>query len=486
MEGSPTQDVLLYRNGIFTGIEKGLPDSILTKLSHRRRVFLVGRSQRIDSTMIDDPGFMYDDDGVLGILSGFVPRVSRDLVEAGYKLQVKDESDVNSPERSWDAFNGADAHTLSLLRNLDREPRGQILISSRIDQIKAIVLINRFFRGRIAVVCENRSEAYRITARLRSFIKGPIPIITKHFVASHTRLEVGTVDCIDFYFRDVVIFARAAQVQGSRTLGNLYRRLKRQRIYGLTSDRERLSPRQHFFLEGLIGPVLGQLGGTRKRCREVALCLANWRCKDHEYGPFGLAWKRDAIWHNAERNESVASIARALVDGVQQSLWEAGIFLESMSKTIAAGHPRKVAILVESPEHAKELIQRLPGWRIMTSHGKTSSMTSDSPGLLSRTGRADPIRELDRTIITIIEFRSLERLALDVLIRADGTPWPLSLPIISDRKQGEERGPLVMIDFHDSFDSVALEATRDRLKTYSDQGWKLMGNQGSFRHSRLE
>jgi hypothetical protein len=200
MEESPTQHVLLHRNGIITCVEKGLPDWILRKLSRPRRVFLVARSQQIESTMIDDDGYAYDDDGFLGILSGFVPRVSRELVEAGYKVEVKDAFEFYSPEESSDAFNGVDSQTLSLLRNLDREPRGQILISSRIDQIKAIVLIYRFFQGRIAVVCENRSEAHRITARLRSIISEPIAIIVKHFVASHTRLEVGTVDCIDFLF----------------------------------------------------------------------------------------------------------------------------------------------------------------------------------------------------------------------------------------------------------------------------------------------
>jgi hypothetical protein len=485
MEAPHTQDVLLHRNGIITCVEKGVPDWILTKLSRPRRVFLVARSQQIESTSIDDQGYGYDDDGFLGILSGFVPRVSRELIEAGFTVQLKDESDVNSPERSWDAFNGADAHTVSLLQNLDREPRGQILISSRVDQIKAIVLVYRFFQGRIAVVCENRSEAHRITARLRSIISEPIAIIIKQFVASHTRLEVGTVDCIDFYFRDVVIFARAAQVQGSRTLENMLR-LERQRIYGLTLDCERLSPRQEFFLEGLTGPVLGQLGGARKRRRDVAIYLANWRCRDHEYGPFGLAWKRSAIWHNSERNESIASIARALVDGDESPLWVAGVFLQSSRKTGGAGHPQRVAILVESPEHAAALIRRLPGWRVMTSQVKTSALNTDPPDSLSRTGSAEPVSEFDRTIITTVALRSLERLDVNVLIRAEGTPWPSSLPMISDCKRVEERAHLVVIDFHDSFDMVARDATSDRLKSYADQGWKLIGNQGSFKHPRLE
>jgi hypothetical protein len=81
MEESPTQDVLLHRNGIITCVEKGLPGWILTKLSRPRRVFLVGSNQRIESTTIDDHGYAYDDDGFLGILSGFVPRVSRELIQ---------------------------------------------------------------------------------------------------------------------------------------------------------------------------------------------------------------------------------------------------------------------------------------------------------------------------------------------------------------------------------------------------------------------
>jgi hypothetical protein len=62
----------------------------------------------------------------------------------------------------------------------------------------------------------------------------------------------------------------------------------------------------------------------------------------------------------------------------------------------------------------------------------------------------------------------------------------LSLPIISDRKPGEEPSDLVVIDLHDSFDSVALEATRVRLKSYSEQGWKLSGSQLAFGESHLE
>src|SRR3954451_25174959 len=77
-----------------------------------------------------------------------------------------------------------------------------------------------------------------------------------------------------------------------------------------------------------------------------------------------LGRKRTLYWHNRVRNEYVAAVAKAVVEGERAALRQVGLrnrdgrLLKDVDRT-------KIAVLVETPEHARKLIPLLPGWKAL-------------------------------------------------------------------------------------------------------------------------
>ena len=100
---------------------------------------------------------------------------------------------------------------------LEYEPRGQILASTTGSLLEALVLLCRFFPGKIMVIAESRQEMHRLTHRLRRRLNEPVVCITKGLTLSESRIEVGTVGSLDLMCADVVILARANQALQAKT-----------------------------------------------------------------------------------------------------------------------------------------------------------------------------------------------------------------------------------------------------------------------------
>ena len=92
---------------------------------------------------------------------------------------------------------------------------------------------------------------------------------------------------------------------------------------------------------------------------------------------------------------------------------------------------------------------------------------------------AEPMSHLcpDQTIITLVGASKYPMSSLDILIRADGLPWPLGVPGLLDRARSGEQRQLLVIDLRDEFDEVAAEATRCRIADYRRQSWEVLGGQ---------
>ncbi|MFZ8360722.1 hypothetical protein ACO1LX_20355, partial [Staphylococcus aureus] len=73
----------------------------------------------------------------------------------------------------------------------------------------------------------------------------------------------------------------------------------------------------------------------------------------------GLERKRRAIWHNDARNDLVTGVVQALLTRNRERLAEYGI--DVGEEDFPEGkNGLKVTVLVESTEHGKELLARLP------------------------------------------------------------------------------------------------------------------------------
>src|SRR5262249_37347187 len=139
-----------------------------------------------------------------------------------------------------------------------------------------------------------------------------------------------------------------------------------------------------------------------------------------------LERKRRHVWRAGRRNDFIAALTDALVGRDRATLWGHGLFLGAEDDAYFTGPAPSVTVLVESPEHGRELLKRLPGgelWDAVPRKGQAAQRA------------ADPFKigPLPQVILTLVEATRLtdndgrHSLGTEVLVRADGTEWPLDL-----------------------------------------------------------
>jgi hypothetical protein len=240
-------------------------------------------------------------------------------------------------------------------------------------------------------------------------------------------------------------------------------RLRDLAIFALVSENKRLDTTQHFELEARLGPTIFD-SFVKPILPNVTVCHVG----PSNYPPARrrdpVERKRDNIWNNGARNGTIAGIASACRDDNQALLRAHGIRLpeakeasddDAMKPHDFHSSPRSVAVIVESLQHAR-LLQKLLPWTIFDGQNTGNTYEPHSP--------------LQPTKAIITWMRACrDGLAVDVLIRADGTAakhqnWFGPHVWINRR-------PMAIIDFHDDFDETAKSATLGRKQDYESRGF---------------
>jgi hypothetical protein len=76
-----------------------------------------------------------------------------------------------------------------------------------------------------------------------------------------------------------------------------------------------------------------------------------------------------------------------------------------------------------------------------------------------------------RSIVTSLVASARGGLEADVVVRVDGLPWPLDVPLAVPRADGGEPRPVLLVDLDDHQDHVARDAARARRLDYRGRGW---------------
>jgi hypothetical protein len=162
----------------------------------------------------------------------------------------------------------------------------------------------------------------------------------------------------------------------------------------------------------------------------------------------------------------IAEIASALAAGKQEALWKHGLGLGNDQINFGTSAPARVAVLVESPEHGRNLQKLLPGWPLLTAIptakvGGNTAYNSGTPMLL------------DRIIITQVYTSKMKQFDPIIVIVASADDWTRQITSFPPRFQQPPLPELTVIDLADDFDDAAIQSTQRRLHAYRCRGWRL-------------
>ncbi|QJW94607.1 hypothetical protein [Frigoriglobus tundricola] len=166
--------------------------------------------------------------------------------------------------------------------------------------------------------------------------------------------------------------------------------------------------------------------------------------------PDALQEKKKLYWHNGRRNRRVAEVARCLVKAKKKSVRSIFNGDEPLVKEVVAAAKSGVAVVVETPVHAREFADLLPGWVIWTANGL--DVAEPEPGC---------------GIITTETAATQYGIGAGVLIRATGTRW--ALPEINWPSVRRVESA-VLIDFADEFHPQAAKNAAARTQSYQKAG----------------
>lgn len=499
----PTATITVQRQTATT--DARLQSLLSPVLSRRVRAFTpggqAGYQQQFETVRYFDVGSQ----GRLITYAGLVPRAEECLRQAGYDVTIVDRT-------LWPVYAGADKAMLQrselsindkrLLAAIAGHPRGQVLLDKPAELPRALALVCCFFsEARVLVVAKSREAAKHVQDGLRKYVDGAVNLGSEVDWAEQSRLSVVTADTFatcngDDW--DVVLFVGQETVLGKQAFDRAVRMQDQLRFcFRVQQGRE---PGQHesLRLSAACGSVIHDARHCEHRPPTVRVIVA-WlpvinlnvvagRDDDRHnlHTCPALQRKRSAIWRNDIRNNTIAGIAQAIVDSDTNTLWQHGLLLNADANYLqdAYGQPR-VAILVESAEHGRELLKRLEGWELIadTRSGVAdtgsraaetgSGVTDTRCGAANTRSRAKGVKPsaLSRVIITETAASKLD-LAIDVLIRASGGDAALASEIANcGRTSGSKAPTQLLVDFADDWDAQAEAATRLRLRDYQRLGW---------------
>lgn len=352
-----------------------------------------------------------------------------------------------------------------LLDALVSRPRGIIEVACPAQTVSGIELICRYFPTlRLFIAASTQHQVQRLWGKLSRRLGSQVETMANWHWNEENRCHVGTLHCLananplDW---DIIILTDAVEAVADSHL-DIFSTLAQRRIFGFVQAEAPLGGlrRQRLYL--LCGPIIHRCSPVQPKQALVRVLWSSPPWSPPVAAVSALERKRQGYWHNEARNDHIAAVAAAFTAAKRDALWQLGLLLDDAQERWLTHHKLPaVAILVESTEHGRELLGRLPGWRLLA---RLPESPEEEAGQANASN--DPRVKLDQVIITLRWATSIPVLNADVLIRADGSAWPLNLPGLQSSD-----GECLRIDLADDFDAVAEEASRQRYKDYASRQW---------------
>ena len=406
--------------------------------------------------------------------AGLVNRVTRYLEAVGYQVEVDDRSwwpqllSVNEAVLGSPSLNMFERE---LLAEISNTPRGQIITQKTSEIPKLIGLLGRLFvKQNIQVITKNNKDASALLHGVQAYSTRKVLPHNTSALSRNRRLCVGTwddlADC-NWEYWDVTVFSdvQSAVAAGSiRTIaGPDSWLLRHSLLYAFVGPNQRMDEETRLRLESVVGPVIIRSGNDPTDFTDVHVIGIGPSSYPSTTDLTPLERKRENIWHNLQRNQHIAEVARAFAANDHQALRTLGIWWGEVEDLLdRANTVPSVAVLVEVLQHGRALRRLLPHWRLLgAADGSTKITNQDLPALADE--------KTNRAIVTLVRAHRA-RVAADVVIRADGTGSTWGDDYLPN--SCFNGGMMIVVDVRDDFDEQATRDTQYRWREYAERGWE--------------
>jgi hypothetical protein len=409
----------------------------------------------------------FDFRGRLAIPAGLLTRCCAELAANGYQVEVEDCRRFGLRFEVDEQFVAeADSDVKPLLEAMTREPLGQVEVRGFADAVEKTVLVHRIFsKARLVVALATKRQAWRFWRSLEDVLDERVGLRcaghrragTRCWVTTHQQLGDVAAKAHILLLPDAGGLAGDVAVRAVAEAGV-------PRVYAFVPvpAGAHLDRRTRIRLEGMAGPVIHRLR-PRRAGVSVLLIKTPGGVKLTAKGETGLARKRSAYWGNKSRNKAVVAAVRAFLKGDAKELRRLGLVpLHAGPKSGFA--QARVAVIVESTEHGRNLRHLLPGAILLDA--------------VPREKGSEGAQDCGPTVPLIITemVAAKEGVDADVLIRATGGASPLAVkdfpPFVTDVGDGKD---VLLVDIDDVFDKAAMDDTASRINAYQARGFKLPG-----------
>lgn len=392
-----------------------------------------------------------------------LPRVLKHLKARGQWVELSEYKDWPQLSRATQANHvpGLASWEASAVQAVGDQPWGQILAARSMAPGMIAALVQFYNSENVLVVTKNAESVKHIARELRQRTNRHVS--TGIEIARNTEplVHIQPLSGLDRSGHDwpVLIFADAESARsdtGMRQAVSMPDSL----IYAIVSTEMKLDQEDLLRLRVTCGPELYRLTDAPFTGTAVTVLLVRAKRKRRGSPRNPLRRKRMHLWDNDPRNQQVAELAEAFAAADLVTLGQLGVPVEALQQQLQdLGRQPRVAIVVESPNHARRLRLMLPEWQIAAG---ARLADKDLPMLP---------QECDRTILTLTRALAAGVLA-DVVIRADGTEqaWTWDL----GPHYGLTGNSMIVVDLFDTFDAPASYAARRRRIDYAARDWKII------------
>jgi hypothetical protein len=390
--------------------------------------------------------------------AGLTERLSALLTARGWQVTVAGPPPVEPPPH------GLGAPTALL--KADGRPHALVLLPQFYQRLRFVAALRESYPdSHLLVVVKNKRQARSLARKLRRATGQPVTWgIEPRMEFPWTHVDsVGTFTGRSVQDWAFVVFWDAELVLSWTSLMQLGHMFGSRRIGFITRDERQLNEADRALIEGMFGPVVYRPGDEHADFTTVSVAWLPAASYPAGGPETQLERKRIFFWHNPMRNRLIAAAAQAFSESDMRAIarlgldaaarWLAGEELGQVP--IFSSRAPTVAIVVENPEHARELAQLLPGWSLESQNG---SMDPDPT-------------VIDNTIVTL-PLAAKSTLATDVVIYAAGCgeEWFDKLGLACAGITGER---MLLVDMADDCDERAARDIQARQADYHRRGWAM-------------